>query len=121
MRSNSAMKPVIQWDRGSSYLVIGSQRIPLPGPIGQVMSWDQEKCIAVLLQFPESLLVFGWDGRMRRAFSPPPDFRLYYLTSNARVGVSVVCVSSASINGWSDWQFGMNLETGELERLSPSK
>lgn len=115
------MKPVIHGDRGSSRLVVGSQEILLPGPIDQVMSWDQKKCVAVLLQSPESLLVFGWDGQMRRTFSPPPGFKLYYLTSNAQVGVSVVCITSTPIDGWTDWQFAMNLETGELERLSPSR
>ena len=115
------MRPHVQGDRGSPRLVIGAREITLPGPIHQAISWDQKECVVVLLRSPETLLVFGWDGRLVRTFLPPVGFELYYMQEHPRVGVSIVCVAAAPVDGWQDWQFAIDLETGSLERFSPFK
>lgn len=117
------MKPVIEGERGSSRLTIGAQEITLPGPIEQVLPWDGKECVVVLLRSPESLLVFDWNGQLKRSFPPPEGFNFYYMMRDSDVGVSVVCVAvgNTRVDGWQDWQFSINLETGELVRFSPSK
>jgi hypothetical protein len=70
---------------------------------------------------PVQLKVFSATGQEVAVLPPPEGFRLYYLTPYRKLGVAVVCVTTAEpVDGWQDWHFGLDLARRRLFRHAPS-
>ena len=91
--------------------------------IDQAMINKNDGVIYILFEtenLPKSLALFSGDGTELARLSSPESFEFYYLTEYPEVGVSVVCVSRAPVDGRSDWHFVYNKDSHGLERHCPS-
>ncbi len=91
--------------------------------VDQAIADVKENVVVVLADvsdLPETLLVFSCDGKKLASLSPPEGFQFYYLSEHPELGISVVCVTSDSIDGWHDWHFGVDLKGHNLFRHCPS-
>ncbi|MGN5526132.1 hypothetical protein RBJ15_07505 [Pantoea sp. BS_4] len=70
---------------------------------------------------PKRLSVINGAGEVLSTFSPPVNGDFYYLTITPEKEVLVVCVFSEKLDGWNDWHFSFNQDSGKLERIAPAR
>lgn len=83
-----------------------------------------DKKILLILQISKDnllkLLIYNFKGELLFDLSPPKGFLFSYLTKHPEVEVAVVCSSDDRIEGWYDWHFKIDPETGCLQRWCPA-
>ena len=73
---------------------------------------------------PERLVIFSVDGKEIFNIGKPNGYQFIYLSSHPKAEVAVVCgvVDIENSNeSWSDFYFGLNQETGKLEKLGVAR
>lgn len=67
---------------------------------------DGERCVRIVAE----------SGETRRALEPPPGYAFSYADGPA----TLVCRGEAPVDGFWDWRFSVDEESGALERLGPA-
>lgn len=55
-------------------------------------------------------------GDTLRTLTPPPGCSFSYADTLS----TLVCRGEAAVDGWWDWRFSVDLETGAMERIGPA-
>ena len=113
-------KPLVHW---------GGRPVLCGGPVDQTQVCPSTETLVVLLTeetCEARLEVYSRDGTKCATLAPPDGFqfvelRLGYVPpfSVKRIAAVVRCRSEAPIDGARDWQFRIDADTQQLERLSP--
>ncbi|MEB6533654.1 hypothetical protein RAC65_03990 [Pantoea sp. BS_8] len=72
-------------------------------------------------RLPKRLSVINGSGKVLSTFFSPVNGDFYYLTITPEKEVLVVCVFSEKLDGWNDWHFSFNQDSGKLERIAPAR
>ncbi|WP_058958510.1 hypothetical protein [Type-F symbiont of Plautia stali] len=121
MKNNIELKllveqSIIEWRyKGDTFSLTLSE-------VDQVLVDQGRELIFILDQkkdFPERLTIITATGKIVSSFLPPDDGRFYYMTTDSKKEVLIVCVFTVKIDGWSDWHFSFHPQRKQLERLSP--
>lgn len=73
---------------------------------------------------PDTLQIFNLNGELLLNLSRPKGYQFVYLTTHPKAEVSVVCGVIDVENSdepWSDFFFGVNFESGTLEKLGVAR
>lgn len=86
--------------------------------------FEKKKLIAVLHDvknnYPSCLSGYSLDGSRKFSVEPPREFIFSYLALHPEAGITVVCSSNQKIEGWYDWHYAINPETGNLQKWCPA-
>ncbi len=113
-------KPLVHW---------GGRPVLCGGPVEQTQVCPSTGTLAVLLTeetCEARLEVYSRDGTKCATLAPPDGFRFIELRlgyvppfSVKRIAAVVRCRTDTPIDGASDWQFRIDADTQQLDRLSP--
>ncbi|QDV16052.1 hypothetical protein Pan153_06730 [Gimesia panareensis] len=108
----------VKWKSGSHWA-----KLILPA-IQQVKLYDSQDLVLILTgeqACPDTLSAYDYTGQMLFRVPPPEGFAFSYLTDHCQVPIAVVAGSTdGQIDGWYDWHFSVNPQTGKLSRISPA-
>jgi hypothetical protein len=68
----------------------------------------------------DELVCFLTNGEEKFRVRSPAGFHLRHLARGVNGDVQVVCGSSEEVDGWYDWHFAIDENTGALRRAEPS-
>lgn len=81
---------------------------------------DRVFVLSARTRFPDRLFGFDASGRQLFCVTPPDGTQFSYLTSHPQSPMAVVCTARHQIDGWNDWHYAVDPDTGQLTRLSPA-
>jgi hypothetical protein len=103
----------------------GSQQVKLNlSAVQQLKLYDSQDLVLILTgeqACPDTLSAYDYTGQLLFRVPPPEGFAFSYLTGHCEVPIAVVAGSTdGQIDGWYDWHFSVDPQTGKLSRISPA-
>ncbi|MEO7779458.1 MAG: hypothetical protein ABIY63_18180 [Fibrobacteria bacterium] len=109
---------VISWKNGTTEIKMSNQNC-------SHALVDSKGTIVVLLiknEGADKSELIGFDSIGQQNFKsfPPRGYRFSHLTLHPKAQIAVVCGGEEEVDGWYDWHFSIQPETGELKRIYPA-
>lgn len=112
-------KPVLE-EGAATWLYHGELIIAEPRDLEQVLFTSARTGVVAL--GPERALLYGigLDGTLKFEVQAPAGYSFSYLTQHPDLGTAVVCGAESEVEGWFDWHFSIDEESGALHRYCPA-